>query len=207
VTAATIEPLTDGPLKVTGVTECRNSRGEIIAAEQTFFLCRCGGSSKKPFCDGTHKKIGFSSRRERTGPHAPTRDYVGKSITIHDNRSVCAHIGRCTDGSPDVFHMKQEPWIDPDGDPAEKTAATVRLCPSGALSYSINQVLQRGEPSGHCVHVLKDGPYFVVGQPQLRCNPTPFVAERYTLCRCGASKNKPYCDGSHWDAGFRDDKN
>ena len=56
---ASIDLIPDGPLVVKGVTQCRNSRGEAIAVEATMYLCRCGGSNKKPFCDGTHKKTGF----------------------------------------------------------------------------------------------------------------------------------------------------
>jgi len=204
--AAVIEPLENGPLQVKGVKECRNSRGETIKTEETFFLCRCGASQNKPFCDGTHKKIGFSGAR--VSPSAPAvKDYVGAQITIHDNRSVCAHTGYCTDRSPNVFRMKQKPWIDPDGDPAAKTIATIKMCPSGALSYSINQVAQRAESTMPCVQILKDGPYFVTGGPQLKCDSAPHIPDRYTLCRCGASKNKPYCDGSHWNSGFKDDRN
>lgn len=208
MTEATIEFNENGPFVVKGVVQFRNSRGEPIPVqESTMYLCRCGGSQKKPFCDGTHKKIGFAGKREKTGPHDATRDYAGREITIHDNRSVCAHMGYCTDHSPNVFSMKREPWIDPDGDPAEKTIATIGMCPSGALSYSINQIRQQAEPGAPCVHVLKDGPYFVTGGPGLKCDPAPLVADHYTLCRCGASRNKPYCDGSHWNVGFKDDKN
>lgn len=204
---AIIEPLADGPLQVKGVAQCRNSRGGTIEVGETFYLCRCGGSGKKPFCDGTHKKIGFSGKCENSGPHGETTDYVGRQITIHDNRSVCAHIGHCTDRSPDVFRMKREPWIDPDGAPAGHTIATIKMCPSGALSYSIGRVLQRAEAGVPCITILKDGPYFVTGGPQLKCDPAPLAPDHYTLCRCGASKNKPYCDGSHWDAGFKDGRN
>lgn len=59
----TIEVLKDGPLKVTGVTYCRNSRGESLPVEETMFLCRCGGSQKKPYCDGTHRKNGFRDEK------------------------------------------------------------------------------------------------------------------------------------------------
>jgi CDGSH-type Zn-finger protein len=56
---ATIELIKDGPLVVKGVTQFRNSRGEVIPVQETMYLCRCGGSKNKPFCDGTHKKNGF----------------------------------------------------------------------------------------------------------------------------------------------------
>ena len=103
--------------------------------------------------------------------------------------------------------MKQEPWIEPDGDASGKTIATIKMCPSGALAYSINRIRQQAEPGAPCVHVLKDGPYFVTGGPRLKCDPPPLAMAHYTLCRCGASKNKPYCDGWHWNGGCKGEKN
>lgn len=203
----TIELVENGPIRATGLTRLQNSRGEPIALERTVYLCRCGGSNKKPFCDGTHKKIGFSGKREVSGAHGSTIAYAGREITIHDNRSVCAHIGNCTDHSPDVFRMKTEPWIDPNGGPRDKTAATIRTCPSGALGYTIGGQREPAAASEPGIDVLKDGPYFVSGGAVLKADPAPLNSEHYTLCRCGASKNKPYCDGSHWERKFKDDKN
>lgn len=63
MTDVTIEITKDGPLMVKGIIQCRNSRGEPIPVQETMYLCRCGGSQKKPFCDGTHKKIGFKDEK------------------------------------------------------------------------------------------------------------------------------------------------
>jgi len=203
----TIHPKPNGPLHVTGAIRLDNSRGEVVVTEAQFWLCRCGGSGNKPFCDGTHKRNGFSSARQSDPAKRATVDYAGKHLTIHDNRSICAHAGHCTDRSPAVFSMSAEPWIDADADAAEKTAATIRMCPSGALAYSIDGV--RHEHSGRtpAIRISKDGPYEVVGGPQLQGDATPVSSEHYTLCRCGQSKNKPFCDGTHWSAGFKDDRN
>ena len=57
----------NGPLKVTNLAELRNSKGELLPTEPVVFLCRCGGSANKPFCDGTHKKNGFSGAKESDG--------------------------------------------------------------------------------------------------------------------------------------------
>src|SRR6267154_2608959 len=65
---------------------------------------------------------------------------AGKRITILDNRSICAHAGFCTDGLKSVFRMREEPWIDADGAAVEEIVATIRKCPSGALSYAIDGV-------------------------------------------------------------------
>jgi hypothetical protein len=84
---------------------------------------------------------------------------------------------------------------------------TIKMCPSGALSYTFNNILYRDQARAPCIHVMKDGPLFVVGGPELRGNERPLSPEHYTLCRCGVSKNKPFCDGSHRQAGFKDDEN
>ena len=82
----------------------------------------------------------------------------------------------------------------------------VKACPSGALRFSVpGEEPQHDLPDIDGVTVEKDGPYRVVGIPLT----TPRLAEgahaeKYVLCRCGSSKNKPYCDGSHYDIGWKD---
>ena len=170
------------------------------------YYCRCGGSKNKPYCDGTHKRNGFRGDRLADGRLDKRKNYVGKRITIHDNRAICAHAGACTDNLASVFRMKQEPWIDADSAAAEAIIATVLKCPSGALSYSIDGVEHRDQAREPMVTVTKDGPYAVTGAVELVDVAFGEGASRehYTLCRCGGSKNKPFCDGTHWSIGFRD---
>ena len=105
-----------------------------------------------------------------------------------------------------VFRMRQEPWIDPDGTSVEEIIETIKKCPSGALSYSIDDVEHLDKDRAPMVTVTNDGPYSVTGGIELIGVPFGEGAstEHYTLCRCGASKNKPFCDGSHWGVGFKD---
>ena len=203
-----IDPRPNGPLQVSGGVSLVNSRGEAVATEATYWLCRCGSSSKKPFCDGTHKTNGFASARLSDPARRTTQDYAGKHITVHDNRSFCAHMGHCTEHSPAVFSQNAEPWINTDADAdVQKTIATVRMCPSGALAYSIDGLRQDVAARAPAIRITQDGPYAVVGAPPLLGDERPLDAEHFTLCRCGQSKNKPFCDGAHWQAGFKDDKN
>ncbi|MBU2608359.1 MAG: CDGSH iron-sulfur domain-containing protein [Chloroflexi bacterium] len=205
----TIEPTVNGPYRVTNLTDFKNSRGETIPTEPEMYLCRCGGSSHKPFCDGTHLKNDFNGDKSPGRVPDKMDDYVGQEITIHDNRGVCAHSGFCTDNSPTVFNMGHEPWIDPDGADTEETAQTIRLCPSGALSYTKDGVLYQDQNRSPAVTIAKDGPHRVDGGIELQ-DPTgskPESKEHYSLCRCGGSKNKPFCDGAHWHIGFKDNKN
>jgi len=188
------------------VPNLRRANGEPCATVRGVALCRCGGSKNKPFCDGTHGTIGFSDRRLADGSLDRRDSYAGKRITVHDNRGICSHAGFCTDSLKSVFRMGSEPWIDPDGAAVQEIVATIRKCPSGALSYSIGGVEHRDQEREAAVTVTDHGPYAVTGGVELLGVAFGQEASRehYTLCRCGASKNKPFCDGSHWHAGFRD---
>ena len=204
-----IEASQNGPYLVQNLENLKNSKGEQIQTKPMVALCRCGGSANKPLCDGTHAKIGFSGEKITDGANDKRDNYVGKKITIHDNRGICAHQGLCTNGLPAVFRMKTEPWIDPDGAETQAIVDTVRQCPSGALSYSIGGVEHRDQDREPMIVVSKDGPYHVTGAIELRDQSRGEGAssEHYTLCRCGGSKNKPFCDGTHWGIKFKDDKN
>ena len=81
-----IEPLENGPLKVTGQVTFKNSRGEAITAKRVMALCRCGHSKNKPFCDGTHAGVGFKSEKSDERVADQLDKYEGKGVTIHDNR-------------------------------------------------------------------------------------------------------------------------
>jgi CDGSH-type Zn-finger protein len=199
----------DGPYKVEGGLELVNADGQVVSIEDKAFLCRCGGSRNKPFCDGTHARNGFSGTEVADrGPIAKRQDvYRGNGITINDDRSVCAHAGECTDKLPSVWKLGTEPWIDPQGAGVEQIADVVRRCPSGALGYALGDVPasveEDLEPS---VRASKDGPYQVRGGVQVTSADGGGYERRnrQTLCRCGGSKNKPFCDGTHWHIGFKD---
>ena len=187
-----------------------NSRGEELRNLKGAALCRCGASDNKPFCVGVHGEIGFSGRKETDGHLDKRVNYVGKEITIHDNRGICSHVGFCTESLPSVFKQGGEPWIDPNGASKDEIITTIEKCPSGALSYSLKGVEHRDQEREPLVTVSNDGPYFVTGGIQIvgHENRAEEVSnEHCTLCRCGSSKNKPFCDGTHWSIGFKDDKN
>lgn len=195
----------NGPYFVTAAA-LEGADGAELPVGEGVALCRCGGSAKKPFCDGTHRRNGFTDANLADPAKNKRVAYVGKAITIFDNRAICAHAGACTEGLKEVFREEGDPWIDPDGASIAQVIATIGKCPSGALSYAVNGKEARDRPGGACVTVTKDGPYAVTGSIELAGVAFGDGApkEHYTLCRCGASKNKPFCDGSHWDAGFKD---
>ena len=185
----------------------RKSDGSACSKVDAVALCRCGGSKTKPLCDGTHSTIGFSDKRETDGANNQRKSYAGKAIAIHDNRGLCAHAGYCTDHLPSVFREEGGPWIDPDGADAAAIIATIEQCPSGALSYSVDGTEHRDHDAAPSVTATRNGPYAVTGGIELIGVAFGDGAskEHYTLCRCGASKNKPFCDGSHWAVNFAAD--
>ena len=193
-------------MEVKPVPNLRRASGEACATVRGVALCRCGASKNKPFCDGSHSTIGFSDRNAADPGKDERRSYAGKRITILDNRSICSHAGFCTDELKSVFRQHDEPWIDADGAGVDRIIATIGKCPSGALGYAIDSVEADAPERAPTVTVTDNGPYAITGGVELMGVKFGEGAstEHYTLCRCGASKNKPFCDGSHWGAGFRD---
>lgn len=205
----------NGPFKIDGTVTIKNSSDKYIANREETYLCRCGGSSDKPFCDGTHRTNGFSGDKNPDHPHSVTKAYVGKHITIYDNRSVCSHRGYCTQELPSVF-TETEAGINPDGDTVEKIIAQCDKCPSGALSYALpNELRNKGIQEDETTIKLAErhyefhGPYDVKGHFKIKgqVEMAPEAETKTTLCRCGHSKNKPYCSGEHYYVQFEDKKN
>lgn len=205
----TIEVTRDGPYLVRNLNNLRNSKGVFIKTEPVMILCRCGQSTTKPFCDGMHAIIGFSGDKQEGRVPDRLDTYEGRKITIHDNRGVCSHIGHCTDNVPKVFRIDTEPWINPVGDNPVFTAKVIRMCPSGALSFTKDGELHKEWGNEPEIFIGRDRSYHVVGKIELK-DPegnTPETMDHYTICRCGGSKNKPFCDGTHWHIKFKDEKN
>ncbi len=200
----TIQVMESGPLIVKGLTELQDSKGEALPVGSKVALCRCGASAKKPFCDGAHVAAGFSGRRETDKPLNKQRAYPGREITIYDNRVVCSHAAECVERLSPVFRLGQRPWIEPDAAEVETIIELIERCPSGALSYSVGHVRGVEPERAPALKIAENGPYNVEGDIELLVNAEtqPVNKRRYALCRCSVSKNKPYCDGSHHDAGF-----
>ena len=197
-----------GPYVLEGAVELRDATGEDVSKDGKAFLCRCGHSQNKPFCDGSHNKADFDG--SESADHGPIADrrraYESEEITILDDRSVCSHAAECTDRLPQVWRIRGRPWIDPKGAPVDETKEVIPRCPSGALQYlepgSDEPVEEDLEPA---VEAAVDGPYMLRGGiAVVSADGTPYeVRNRQALCRCGRSSNKPFCDGSHWD-NFKD---
>lgn len=179
-----------------------------VALEQPskspYALCRCGASSNKPFCDGTHTTIDFDGTE-----NAPTdtfseraERYEGPGMTLLDDKASCIHAGFCGAGGTYIWSLMEK--TDDAGTRALAMAMTER-CPSGRLLYEAPGASAPVEPSMPMqVVLIPDGPIWLTGGiPVERSDGEPFETRtRTTLCRCGASKTRPLCDGAHADIGF-----
>jgi CDGSH-type Zn-finger protein/uncharacterized Fe-S cluster protein YjdI len=129
------------------------------------------------------------------------QEYKGEKITIKFDGKKCIHSRNCVLGLPNVFQANAPgPWIHPDNGKVEELIAVAKSCPSGAITYQRHDGgdAERA-PDVNVVRVLENGPLSVVANLHIDGHEP---RTRATLCRCGASKNKPFCDGSHKDAGF-----
>jgi CDGSH-type Zn-finger protein/uncharacterized Fe-S cluster protein YjdI len=129
-------------------------------------------------------------------------EYIeGKRLTLVYEGKRCIHARFCVTGAPGVFLANVKgPWIQPDGIETERLVEIAHACPSGAIRYQRHDgAADETAPPVNLLAVREAGPYAVRGELSIAGRTTDF---RATLCRCGASKNKPYCDGSHHDVGF-----
>ena len=206
----------NGPYVVTNVSRVVDWLGRPLPERPTLALCRCGASSTKPLCDGSHAQTDFVDAKDPDRVPDRLDRYVGQQVTILDNRGTCQHSGFCTDRLATVFRVKQEPFVAPSGGRMDEIIRAVRDCPSGALSYAIDGVEARADADWNGtrkpqIEVSKDGPIRVTGGIELdesagTATPRNGGAsdEHYALCRCGHSQNKPFCSGMHWYVGFQD---
>ena len=125
----------------------------------------------------------------------------GEKLTLLYEGKRCIHARFCVTGAPTVFLANvQGPWIHPDTMDVERLVDIAHACPSGAIRYRRrDDRADEAPPPVNLASTREAGPYAFRGELYLNGAPAGF---RATLCRCGASKNKPFCDGSHHDAGF-----
>ena len=134
------------------------------------------------------------------------RTYEGRSIKVVYDVPRCIHAAECVKQLGAVFDPDARPWVNPDGAPAEDVARVILQCPTGALKFERPDGAGEEAPSTNSVRLDPNGPLYVRGDIQVSTptGTTLLSDTRLALCRCGASKNKPLCDGAHVDAGFED---
>lgn len=214
----------NGPYWVTGAvplttqTIVANEAGESVGWQagpgpetpEEYALCRCGRSAAKPFCDQSHLRVGFQG--QETASRAPYRDQAveqdGPIVVLTDAQPLCAFARFC-DVAGQVWNLVEAS----DRQAAAMAVREAELCPSGRLVAWDRRTGTAFEPELEpSIGIVKDpaqgvsGPLWVRGGiPVVAADGTQYERRnRVTLCRCGASGNKPFCDGSHASVGFRD---
>ena len=134
------------------------------------------------------------------------KEYSNGEVTVIWEAEKCIHAAKCVGGLPSVFKPSEKPWIQPETALSDDLVNTIKQCPSGALTYRMgtkNNLTSGGLETK--VDVLEDGPLLVHGALNVTdANGNSENKKRTTaFCRCGASQNKPYCDGAHVNAGFK----
>ena len=136
-----------------------------------------------------------------------TKKYSNGEVTIVWKPKECIHSGICFRGLNEVFDPRKRPWITPEHSTTDKIIEQVKKCPSGALSYYLNrdteeQVKVEAET---IVETIQNGPLMVYGNVTVKDSAGTITkkSNATAFCRCGASGNKPYCDGSHKKIGFQ----
>jgi CDGSH-type Zn-finger protein len=177
-------------------------KSDVITSDERYTLCRCGLSSNKPFCDGTHRTEGFDGTETADSAPVASRqtDYPGTQIVVKNDTTLCMHAGFCGNRLTNVWQMTQDSQ---DTQVRAQMIAMLERCPSGALSYTLDgEAMEPDLPKE--IAITLDGALWVSGGITIeRADGKPSeVRNRVTLCRCGASQNKPYSDGAHTESGF-----
>jgi CDGSH-type Zn-finger protein len=185
--------------------------GRPEAQSDRYSLCRCGKSKNPPFCDGTHTAVRFKGKE--TASREPYIEQAGQitgpDLLLTDLESLCALARFCHRGG-DVWNLTER-----SDDPRAKKMAIRDTwdCPAGRLVVWDAQTGETIEPRlKPAVALIEDpnegvsGPLWVMGGvPVVSSDGTVYeIRNRVTLCRCGKSKNKPFCDGEHIPARFND---
>jgi CDGSH-type Zn-finger protein len=174
--------------------------------KEQYALCRCGKSSNKPFCDGTHLKVHFDGT-EQASDEPYSKDAIvidGPKLTLMDKKNLCVHARFCL-GSGGIRSLVRQS----DDPKAEKIAINeAENCPSGRLVIIYKETGKAIEPEFKKSIVVTEytyrwehGPLWVRGGIPIESASGKVyeIRNRVTLCRCGKSQNKPFCDGRHID--------
>ncbi|VVB61014.1 Iron-binding zinc finger CDGSH type [uncultured archaeon] len=184
---------------------CTWETGKTYSLQESFALCRCGQSKNKPFCDGTHIKVNFNGTEtaSRRPYHSQSVKIEGPDIVLTDAKDLCASARFCHRGGG-IWSL-----VSTSNNPGDKRIVIEDAadCPSGRLMVYEKKIDTPIEPSFEPSIVLIEDPYITVsgpiwvrgGIPIKSFDGTPYeIRNRATLCRCGKSSNKPFCDSSHY---------
>jgi CDGSH-type Zn-finger protein len=216
----------DGPYVVTGglplsreairVNDAEESTDwtalETLSPPTRYFLCRCGLSANKPYCDGAHSRQGFDGTETASrAPYSAQAEVMeGPAVTMLDAEALCA-FSRFCDRAGKVWNLVEDATTDSERD---ALIAQIGQCPSGRLVARDKATGEAIEPALTPSVVLVEDPYEASSGPLYVRGGVEIIGadgvawetrNRVTLCRCGQSKTKPFCDGTHAHIHFRDE--
>lgn len=186
--------------------------GEELPQSESYAICRCGNTKTPPFCDGSHRDFEFDGEETATNNKYEERAEIfeGKTIDLmDDHRCALARFCHTERGSTWQLIKKSQ-----DKEERKTAIKSANECPSGRLTI-INKngekIEKEYEPS---IEILQDpeknvsSAVYVKGGIKLESADSSIyeVQNRYTLCRCGKSRNKPFCDGTHIRSAYKDDE-
>ena len=188
---------------------------ERLPADEGYVLCRCGKSRTKPFCDGSHDYEEFDGECEKEfAPLAETQEILERDgVRVKVENSLCIHAKYCFNKSSGIRKLMAEQL---DSNAKSQIMAMVDRCPSGTFVYEmeLDGEMTEFEPDMpyEVAAIAADsksssaGPIWVTGGVPIMMPDGKFLERRnrVTLCRCGQSKNKPFCDGSHAKIDFKE---
>ena len=134
------------------------------------------------------------------------KEYSNGDFTVVWKPALCMHAEICAKTLPDVYNPEVRPWIKAENASVDELTAQINRCPSGALSYyTKEEEALSPEPTNTIVEVMANGPLVITGSLIVKDAAGNAVEKpnKTAFCRCGASSNKPYCDGSHNGNGFQ----
>ncbi len=144
---------------------------------------------------------------QETAMARKVHEYRGAGITVRYDVKRCIHAKECVRGLRRVFDPERRPWVEPDQASSDEVAQVVMRCPTGALYFErTDGGAQESIPEENEIRVEPDGPLYLSGEIEITsADGTALAREtRLALCRCGASRNKPFCDNSHVEISFED---
>ena len=131
------------------------------------------------------------------------KKYTTDKITVIWKPDLCIHSEKCVDHLPEVFKPNEKPWIDVSGAEAQKIKRAIDNCPSGALSYEKIEGGSSESLTDTKLKMINGGPVIVTGELSIEMvDGSVKKSKRISICRCGASGNRPFCDGSHKNLNF-----
>jgi uncharacterized Fe-S cluster protein YjdI/CDGSH-type Zn-finger protein len=157
-------------------------------------------------CPSSFPDLIFQINRKDMSEEKRIQEYKNEQITVRFNPNICAHAAVCIKQLPTVFDIKRQRWIDVNGDTVENIVALIAKCPSGALTFELpDPIEEETKPTQEPVVITVSNSLKIAGRVRIVDTEGNLILEtdKCSLCRCGHSEKKPFCDGAHKLIGWK----